>query len=208
MGTLPKPCLTLLTDSTRYGEIDLDLIDDVINGGVDMVQLREPSLTEHSVIQLGNMIAEITKNKALLIFNGNPIIATKINADGVQIPERQIDMIASDIPKGLLIGRSIHSKNAAIQSNKAGADFFIVGTIFPTATHPDIKILGVNLITDVCEVSEKPVLGIGGIDENNADSVIRAGADGVAVISSIWGSDDPKGASKSLKEKLQVNKYQ
>ena len=53
-----------------------------------------------------------------------------------------------------------------------------------------------------------PVLGIGGIDASNAESVIRAGADGVAVISSIWGSNNPKGATKSLKEKLQVNKDQ
>ena len=208
MGTLTKPCLTLLTDSTRYGEINLDLIDGVINSGVDMLQLREPSLTEHSVIEIGNLIAEITKNRALLIFNGNPTIATKINADGVQLPEKKIDVIASDIPKGLLIGRSIHSKNAAIQSDKAGTDFFIAGTIFPTASHPDIKTLGVNLITDICKVSVKPVLGIGGIDANNAESVIRAGADGVAVISSIWGSHNPKRATKSLKEKLQVNKYQ
>ena len=58
------------------------------------------------------------------------------------------------------------------------------------------------------KVSVKPVLGIGGIDANNAESVIRAGADGVAVISSIWGSHNPKRATKSLKEKLQVNKYQ
>ena len=66
MGTLTKPCLTLLTDSTRYGEINLDLIDSVINSGVDMLQLREPSLTEHSVIEIGNLIAERIIKKDLI----------------------------------------------------------------------------------------------------------------------------------------------
>ena len=94
-----------------------------------------------------------------------------------------------------------------MRSDNAGADFFIAGTIFPTASHPDIKSVGVDLITEICEVLEKPVLGIGGIDLDNAESVVGAGADGVAVISYIWGSHNPKDAARSLKEKLRVNKY-
>ena len=205
MEILPKPCLALITNSEKYGEIDLDLLDSAVTGGVDMIQLREPTFPESKIIKTGNLIKEITRNRALLIFNGKPNIATKINADGVQLSENKMDTIASDIPKGLLIGRSIHSKTAALQSDRAGADFFIAGTVFSTDSHPEIEPAGVGLIGRISEVLRAPILGIGGITENNAESVINAGAHGIAVISSIWQSSDPKAAAKTLKQKLVVN---
>ena len=207
MGILPTPCLTLLTDISRYGQIDLDLIDAAIEGGVDMIQLREPLLNDARIIEIGNLIAEITKGRALLILNGNPEIATKINADGIQLPEKQMNIKSSDISRELLIGRSIHSKNAAIEAELAGADFLIAGTIFHTNSHPRKKPSGINLITQVCSATEKPVLGIGGISLDNAESIIKAGADGVAVISYIWDSQKPKCAARSLKKKLRVGKF-
>ena len=72
MGILPKPCLALITNSAKYGEIDLDLIDGAVTGGVDMIQLREPTFPESKIIKTGNLIKEITRNRALLIFNGKP----------------------------------------------------------------------------------------------------------------------------------------
>ena len=205
METFANPSLTLLTDSTRYGELDFDLIEGAIEGGVDMIQLREPAFTENKIIKTGNLIKEITENKALFIFNGNPKIAHKINADGVQLPESRIDTVAADIPKGLLIGRSIHSKTTALKSEKAGADFLIAGTLFKSNSHLEIDPSGLSLISTLCKVLRIPILGIGGINADNAESVIKAGAHGIAVISSIWSASNPKDAAKTLKQKLVVN---
>tara|TARA_Y100000590_G_scaffold218535_1_gene247533 strand:+ start:32970 stop:33590 length:621 start_codon:yes stop_codon:yes gene_type:complete len=205
METIPKPCLTLLTDIVSYGPIDLKIIEDAIHGGVDMLQLREPSLNDNRIIELGNLIAEITKNRALFILNGNPEVAAKINADGIQLPEKQIETKSSDISRKLLIGRSIHSKNAAIKAEISGADFLIAGNIFHTSSHPDRKPLGLQLITDVCDVTEKPVFGIGGVNLNNTQSIIKSGATGIAVISYIWESPNPENAARSMKEKMQIS---
>ncbi len=205
MGILPKPCLALITNSAKYGEIDLDLIDSAVTGGVDIIQLREPKFTAQKIVKIGNLIKEITQNRALFFLNGNPKLANKIKADGVHLPERKLYLLASDIPRGLIIGRSIHSKKTAIEAKKAGSDLLIAGSIFKTDSHPGTNPSGLKLIEIISKSVGMPILGIGGITVNNVGSVIKAGADGVAVISSIWNNGKPEIAAYLLKNTMMGN---
>lgn len=89
------------------------------------------------------------------------------------------------------VGRSIHSKEEALAEESAGADYLLLGTIYPTASHPGVEGIGVGAIRQVGSLSSIPLIGIGGITLERVTEVRGAGASGVAVLRGIWGSADP-----------------
>ena len=98
----------------------------------------------------------------------------------------------------MLIGRSVHSEVGAVDAECQGADYLVLGTVFETTSHPDGRVGGVDLVREVTASVGIPVLGIGGISAANAASVMKAGASGVAVITAVTMSDDPRLAASDL----------
>jgi len=98
----------------------------------------------------------------------------------------------------LLIGASVHALDEAIQAERDGADYLVVGTMFNTRTHPGKVPEGPMLMQKIREAVRLPLIGIGGITAENAPSVMSAGADGVAVISEILSASDPTQAARRL----------
>ena len=84
----------------------------------------------------------------------------------------------------------------------AGVTFALVGTIYKSTSHPDVKPAGVKLIEDITRDSSFPVLAIGGITADKVEEVIKAGAAGVACISAIAGAEDMKAAAEELSKAL------
>ena len=95
----------------------------------------------------------------------------------------------------------MHSEEAARMRVSEGADYLVVGSVFETPTHPEAKPAGVGVVAE-CSRSGAPVIGIGGIGRENAGSVIRAGASGIAVVRAVWSADDPVAAATGLLEVL------
>jgi thiamine-phosphate pyrophosphorylase len=98
----------------------------------------------------------------------------------------------------LLIGRSVHDLAAARRAEAEGVDYLLLGTIYPSRSHPGGRTGGPVLVSAVCGAVDRPVIAIGGITAENAGEVMRAGAAGVAVISAILGADDPEAAAAAL----------
>ena len=98
----------------------------------------------------------------------------------------------------MLVGKSVHSVGAAIAADKEGADYLLAGTIFKTSSKPDTKPQGPALIRSIVTVTNKPVIGIGGITRKNAASVLDAGAIGIAAMSGILAAAKPSKAAESL----------
>ena len=91
MGILPKPCLALITNSAKYGEIDLDLIDSAVTGGVDIIQLRDKSKKLDIVLDSIKMI------KGDLNVSWLSLDKTKMVGTFVNYPERQeVDMTINE----------------------------------------------------------------------------------------------------------------
>jgi AcrR family transcriptional regulator len=99
---------------------------------------------------------------------------------------------------GMVLGRSTHSVAQAREAQAEGADYIAVGSMFPTQTKPDFQLVGPELIRAVRPVTKAPLVGIGGITRDNVAQVIRAGADGVAVISAVCGAPDPAAATREF----------
>jgi thiamine-phosphate pyrophosphorylase len=136
--------------------------------------------------------------EAALLVNGRPDLAAAIGAQGVQLGAG--DLAPADarrlLPRGW-IGRSVHDADEAASAVAEGADFLVVGAIYPTASHPGRPGTGLDLVQAAAALG-RPVIAIGGIDAARAAAAREAGAYGVAAIGALWDSADPAGAALAL----------
>ncbi|MHC4320974.1 MAG: thiamine phosphate synthase [Planctomycetota bacterium] len=186
----------LITDRKVCGKKLTGIVEQAIEGGVGTIQLREKDLSTSDLYSLAKEIREITKRQgANLIINDRVDIAIAVDADGVHLgwQSLEIDMVRRMIGRDKVIGFSAHSLEEAERAENSGADYITISPIFDTVNKDYfIKPLGVAEIGKAKEQINIPVIALGGINENNVNSVLKNGADGIAVISAILLSDSPK----------------
>ena len=169
-----------------------------------MVQLREKDMPPFELLRLARQLRRVTQDRALLIVNDRVDIALLAGADGVQLGETALDVadVRSLVGPDMLIGRSVHSEVGAVDAECQGADYLVLGTVFETASHPEGRVGGLDLVREVTAAAGKPVLGIGGITARNAEGVMEAGASGVAVITALTMAEDPQLAAADLAQAI------
>ncbi len=210
MPALPEPCLCLVTDRRVGDEHTLvHRAAEAVTGGVDLVQVREKDLPGCHLLSLAASFRDAIGSRALLIISERADVGMAAGADGVQLPEDALPVAAVRRIMGpqALIGRSVHSEEGAVRAAADGADFLIVGTMYATGSHPTATPAGPGLVRRIVRLLEAraasvPLIGIGGITADNLGEVIRAGAGGVAVITSILASPDPKAEARRLKQAM------
>ena len=197
------PVLMLVTEARPTSAEHLSTrVDRAIAGGVNVIQLRCPELSSSELLTLARRLRSLTVGRALLIVNDRADVAMLAGADGVQLPESGLPTAAvrSLLPASLRVGRSVHSVNAARQAEADGADYVIVGTLFPSSSHPGGEARDAGLLRDLGSRIAIPFLGIGGIGIENARECRLAGATGVAAISAFHCADPADAASKLLEQ--------
>ena len=205
MAIISVPCLCLVTDRNRCGSKLLeDVVREAVEGGVNMVQLREKDLAASELYALGLIIRKITADRALLFINDRVDVALACRADGVQLGERGLSVEAARIVADdrLLIGRSVHSVQGAVDAAASGADLLVVGTIFQTGSHPGVAASGPEILMQIRQRTDVPAIAIGGVTATNVEQVIDSGAVGAAVISAITENDNPRIASEHLMDSI------
>lgn len=198
---LPRPCLALVTDRHQCRGLALsEAVAQAVAGGANVVQVREKDLPQAQLLALSQHLRAVTQGRALLLINSRPDVAVASRADGLHLPEEGLDLRTARhlVGEGMLIGRSVHSVASAVAAAADGADYLIVGTIFASPSHPGGPVAGLPLLTEVRRSVSIPVLAIGGISAANVGDVMRAGADGCAVISAILASHHPRQAATAL----------
>ena len=206
---IPVPTLCLVTDRRLCSSGPQSLekaVAGAVKGGVDLVQLREKDLPGGELLELGKMLRRVTEGSALFFVNERVDVALACGADGVQLGEDAMPVEAARRVSGdgLIVGRSVHSLEGALDAEAAGADFLVVGTVFTTGSHPDGKISGPQLLSEIAGRVGIPFLGIGGIHSGNLHGVISSGASGAAVVSAVLGARDPEKATAQLKETMEA----
>ena len=205
IGRLRPPVLCLIASKAAAKDGDVEsLVTEAVAGGVTMVQLRERELPAGELAALARRLKAITRGKALLIINDRVDVALAVESDGVQLPEAGLATITTRglIGKHGVLGRSVHSAEAAHQAEREGAEYVIAGTIYKSPSHPDAKPVGAKLISEITKDSSQPVLAVGGVTAAKVEELTKAGAAGVAVISAIAGVADPKAAAEELNKAL------
>jgi thiamine-phosphate pyrophosphorylase len=174
---------------------------EAVASGVRFFQYRDKGGTRREIYETALRLARIAREAgALFIVNDHADIAFAVDADGAHLG--QDDLPAAEARKilgpGKLLGISTHSEKEAIEAGSAGADYIGFGSIFPTGTKETVMLQGTAGLTAVKLVVAVPVIAIGGINLGNVSEVVRAGADGVAVISAVLAAPDMKVASEEL----------
>ena len=203
--TLPWPCLCLVTDRRLVGlETLVSQVAQAVAGGVNLVQLREKDLSGRALLKLASELRAAIGHSALLQINERVDVAAAARADGVQLGEDALPAKAAREILGpeALIGRSVHSEQGAQLAEAEGADFLLVGAMYATSSHPGHEPAGPELIKRIAASCSIPLMGIGGINEANLGPILEAGAQGVAVISSILAAPDPEQAARSLSQAM------
>jgi thiamine-phosphate pyrophosphorylase len=201
MGRLRLPTLCFITDRHQCPNSELDpIVQAAIDGGANVIQLREKDLPAGELYSLGINLRRLTRGKALLLINDRCDVAQACGADGVHLPETSLPtaMARWIMGRQTLVGRSVHHADAAVQAERDGADLVQFGPIFATPSKPDAKPVGIEALREVASAVAIPVLAVGGINKDNAAEVIEAGASGAAVISAICGAEGPKEATEAL----------
>ena len=195
--------LYLVTDRSGMGDCEFESkIRSAVEGGCTMVQLREKNINSYLMYQRALSIKKITDEYHVpLIINDRLDIMLAVGADGVHLGRQDIPVkIARKlIGKDKIIGVSAHCIEEAEKAERDGADYLGVGAIFPTTTKKDIIITPVNVLREIKETVSVPVVAIGGINQNNIKTLKGSHVDGVAVISAIMKSKDPKSSAVALK---------
>ncbi|MBI4201262.1 MAG: thiamine phosphate synthase [Chloroflexi bacterium] len=200
-SVIPYPALCLVTDR-GYGQETLlaAKVAAAVDGGVNMVQLREKDLPAGDLLKLAISLREITRGKALFLVNDRVDVALASGADGVQLGEEGLPVSAARVVAGkrLIVGRSVHSLRGAQEAEASGADFLLVGTIFPTGSKPGALPAGLGLLAQIAQSVSVPFLAIGGVTSSNVAQVMAQGAAGAAVISAILARTDTCEAAQEL----------
>lgn len=205
MTLLPTPTLMLVTDRQLLAGRSIErVVVAALEGGVNAVQLREKNLPAGELLEMARELRQVIRPPSLLIVNDRLDVALAAEADGVELGHESLPVPeARRLAPGLLIGRSVHSVPDAQQAAEQGADFCVVGTMFSTRSHPGKEPEGPALMAAVRATVALPLIGIGGVTPENAGEVMRAGANGVAVISDIMTARDPRLAADRLWRALQ-----
>jgi thiamine-phosphate pyrophosphorylase len=200
-----------IAGSTNCLQDPVTVLEAAIRGGITIFQYREKgegSLCDLEEQKLGKRLRKICKeNDIPFIVNDDIELALELDADGVHIGQEDED--AAQVRRKIgdrILGVSVHNLEEAEKAKQAGADYFGVGPVFPTATKTDTRaVQGTAMIEELKDFGV-PIVGIGGINADNAELVMTAGADGVSVITAISQAEDVKEAAARLRDKIQGGK--
>ena len=200
--------LYLITDRQQTGGRPLaEVVRRALEGGVRAVQLREKDLSSAALYRLAAELRSITSDfDARFIINDRLDIALAVGADGVHIGVNSLPVAAVRrlLGQDKIIGYSAHGIDEALRAQADGADFVTFGPLYPTPSKAAYgEPCGVKKLAEAASALDIPVIALGGISPVNISEALSADVQGVAVISAIMASADPRGAAASLLKKIE-----
>lgn len=185
--------LYFVTDSATPS----DLLRAALDGGVDMVQLRDPSAGDDELLRAAERFrSACDEHHALFWINDRPDLAIAAGAAGVHVG--QDDMPVTEARRGgLLVGLSTHAPEQFDAGLRSGADQLSVGPVWETPTKPGRPAAGLEFVRHAAG-TDFPWFAIGGIDTSNVDQVVEAGASRIVVVRAIRAAADPRAAAAAL----------
>lgn len=219
--TLEKLVLTAVAARRQLGEARLYflaggqatlkelawLVGEALAGGVQVVQLREKGLTDRELVARAREVRILTaKAGAVFVMNDRPDLARVVGADGVHLG--QADLSVRDARRILgpnaLIGVSTHDVSQLEKAVLDGAGYAGVGPVFGSQTKEFERLAGLTFVRAAADAAGIPWFAIGGIDLENLEEVLNAGARRVAIGAAIRDADRPREAARAFRSRLDV----
>ncbi|HWN64795.1 MAG TPA: thiamine phosphate synthase [Candidatus Binatus sp.] len=206
--------LRKLSDCRLYGILDMSYVNTadaprvaeaMIDGGVDLIQLRGKQRFVDELVDLAVQLHELTfRCSTPLIVNDHAEIAAKVPVEGVHVGQDD-DLIAvarKKTGRNILVGKSTHTFEQALAAQHEGADYIGFGPIFATPTKPDYQPIGLKQVESVHRNVALPIFCIGGIKIDNLERVIAAGARRIAIVSGLLKAPDIAEYARACKKLL------
>jgi thiamine-phosphate pyrophosphorylase len=197
--------LYFVCDALPGGGDPEPLLHAALNGGADIVQLREKQLGRQTIERSAQIFRRLCDTySALFIVNDDPYLAQSCDADGVHVgqddtsPEEAREVLGPNA----IIGLSTHSEEQIDAAAERPIDYMSAGPIWETPTKEGRPGVGLDLIAYAAANAPHPFFAIGGIDPSNAGAVVEAGARRLCVVRAIRDAEDPSAAAESLRGAL------
>lgn len=198
--------LYAVTDRTWLnGRTLAEVVEEVILGGVTMVQLREKDKTPDEILAAAREVIPVCKKYGVpFIMNDSIELARAAGADGVHlgqsdVPGDNVRELAGD----LILGLSANTVESAKRAQALGADYLGVGAVFGTTTKHDARHLSPEALREITAAVDVPVVAIGGISADNILQLTGCGMQGAAVVSALFAQNDPAQAARDLRAKAE-----
>ena len=197
---IQAPFLYPILDDSRSANLQHDA-EAVIRAGVKILQIRCKKMTNADYCKLVTKLVPVCKQHgALLILNDRVDVCMVTEASGVHLGQDDFPATeARQLLPDAIIGLSTHNIKQVQEADRLPVDYISIGPIFSTTSkaNPD-PVVGIDLLSKVRSLTSKPIVCIGGITKNEIPQLLRAGADGIAVISEIYRDDDVFGSTERL----------
>lgn len=202
LAAIRETGLCLITDDRLEFDALLAATREALLGGVRLVQYRDKLAMRRTFLERARRVQALCAEfDAAFVVNDHTDVAAVLGADGLHLgqddlpPEDARRIVGADIGIGLSISYAQEARDAAA----AGVvDYIGCGAVFPTATKPDAEYGGLELLREVRGILGVPILGIGGINAENLAEPLHAGADGVALVSAVYGAERPSDAARNV----------
>lgn len=199
------PSLYFITDSSKYTEEEfLYRVEEALNGGVTLMQLREKEKSTREYIELASKVHNISKKYNVpLIIDDRVDVALAIDAEGVHVGASDMPVATARKLMGSekIVGATAKTVPWAKEVYEQGADYLGVGAIFPTTTKVKTVLTSVDTLRDICNAVPIPANAIGGLNKENIHVLKGVPIAGICVVSAIMKADNPQQAALELKNK-------
>ena len=187
---LQLPKLYAITDTQLSNYTHAEIVQRLLAGGARLIQLRDKEASAKELLEAARECLQLTRAAgAKLIINDRVDVTLTAEADGVHLgqDDLSVEEAREILDEGRIIGLSTHSLEQFQAALRTSADYLAVGPVYATATKEQpAPAVGLRLIAAAKAITDRPIVGIGGITVERAPGVIAAGADSVAVISALY----------------------
>lgn len=197
----------VVTQECGLGRTALEIARLAIDGGTDVIQMREKNSSPKELRVLALSMCALCKDKGrLFIVNDDPFLAKEVDAHGVHLGQSDIlhyglGCVRQMLGRDKIIGVSTHSFVEALEFSKENVDYIAYGPIYPTKTKD--YYIGTGGIKEVLDSVSKPVFFIGGITFSNVDELLALGVKNIALIRGVLQVNDITQAVRDFKTKLE-----
>jgi thiamine-phosphate pyrophosphorylase len=189
------------------GRSEVEVARQAIGGGAKVIQLRDKRRPKGEILATAKELRELcARSNVLFIVNDYLDIALASGADGLHLGQGDLPISEARqlLPIDKILGCSTATLEQALQAQAEGADYIAVGSIYPTTSKAETKVVGLERLRQIREAVSIPIVAIGGINKKNAAAAIEAGANSVAVIDAVLGAEDVEEMARQLTERIEA----
>ena len=192
----------VITKEYTAGRGTLRVLEEAADAGIRLVQLREKNITKKELFHVAEQFRKICDRYGIvMIMNDHIDIALLTGADGVHIGQDDLPLEAAvRLAPDLIIGRSTHSREQALEAQAQGAAYLNLGPIYPTQTkNTPVQPLGTEIIRETAPLLHIPFTVMGGIKARHIPELLSCGARHIAMVTEITQAPDIGGRVRELR---------